>query len=58
MKYVAQISQNILWTVAQRNGLTVHNRPVLLKKNVFLSNTSSICLKTSNLEAISQGNIA
>lgn len=58
MKYVAQISQNILWTVAQRNELTVHNRPVLLKKNVFLSNTSSICLKTSNLEAISQGNIA
>lgn len=32
MKYVAQISQNILWTVAQRNGLTEHNRPVLLKK--------------------------
>ena len=58
MKYVAQISQNILWTVAQRNGLTEHNRPVLLKKHVFLSNTSSICLKTSNLEAISQGNIA
>ena len=58
MKYVAQISQNILWTVAQRNGLTEHNRPVLLKKYVFLSNTSSICLKTSNLEAISQRNIA
>lgn len=58
MKYVAQISQNILWTVAQRNGLTEHNRPVLLKKRVFLSNTSSICLKTSNLEAISQRNIA
>lgn len=58
MKYVAQISQNILRTVAQRNGLTEHNRPVLLKKNVFLSNTSSVCLKTSNLEAISQGNIA
>lgn len=58
MKYVAQISQNILRTVAQRNGLTVHNRPVLLKKHVFLSNTSSICLKTSNLEAISQRNIA
>ena len=58
MKYVAQISQNILRTVAQRNELTVHNRPVLLKKHVFLSNTSSICLKTSNLEAISQRNIA
>lgn len=58
MKYVAQVSQNILWTVAQRNGLTEHNRPVLLKKYVFLSNTSSVCLKTSNLEAISQGNIA
>ena len=58
MKYVAQISQNILWTVAQRNGLTEHNRPVLLKKHVFLSNTSSVCLKSPNLEAISQGNIA
>ena len=58
MKYVAQISQNILWTVAQRNGLTEHNRPVLLKKNVFLSNTSSVCLKAPNLEAISLGNIA
>lgn len=58
MKCVVQISRNILWTVAQRNGLTEHNRPVLLKKYVFLSNTSSVCLKAPNLEAISQGNIA
>lgn len=58
MNRVVQTFSNILWTVAQRNGLTGHNRPVLLKKHGFLSNTYFICLKAVNLEAILQGNIA
>lgn len=52
MNRVVQTSPNILWTIAQRNGLTGHNRPVLLKKHGFLSNTWFNGFISFNFEAI------